>query len=267
MNTLHPGSQGNDVVQLQTRLAELGFPPGKLDGDFGPGTRAALIAFQSSQGLLADGVAGPRTLTALGLMEDASLPSAIPGVTVARVCTMFPYTPRVSIETHLPRVLEALVADALQDRPMVLMALATIRAETEGFEPISEGISKYNTSPGGKPFDLYDRRTDIGNSRPGDGAKYKGRGFIQLTGKANYRQHGRAIGLGDALVKDPEQANDPRIAARLLASFLKAKEVAIKTALLQHDLAHARRLVNGGSHGLDKFTDCYQRGLQVLPVA
>ena len=36
---------------------------------------------------------------------------------------------------------------------MVLMALATIRAETESFEPISEGKSKFNTSPGGRPFD------------------------------------------------------------------------------------------------------------------
>jgi putative chitinase len=267
MNALHPGSEGSDVIRLQNRLAELGFPPGQIDGDFGPGTRAALINFQLSQGLVADGVAGPRTLVALGLTDDDELPSAIPGVTVARVCTMFPHTRRDNIEAHLPRVLEALVADALRDRPMVLMALATIRAETEGFVPISEGVSQYNTSPGGQPFDLYDRRGDIGNSQPGDGAKYKGRGFIQLTGKANYQEHGQAIGLGDTLVKDPDLANDPKIAAQLLASFLKAKETAIKTALLRNDLAHARRLVNGGSHGLEQFTDCYQRGLLALPAA
>lgn len=69
---------------------------------------------------------------------------------------------------------------------MVLMALSTIRAETEGFEPINEGLSKYNTSPGGHPFDLYDYRSDISNKRKDHGAKYKGRGLIQLTGRFNY---------------------------------------------------------------------------------
>jgi len=267
MNTLRPGSQEDDVKKLQIRLAELGFPPGKIDGDFGPGTEAALMGFQASQGLLADGVAGPRTLAALGLMDDATLPSSIPEVTVSRVCVMFPETPRANIQTHLPTVLNSLVEAELQERPMVLMALASIRAETEGFVPISEGISRFNTSPGGRPFDLYDRRSDIGNSQPGDGALYRGRGFIQLTGKANYLEHGRAIGLGDTLLRDPEQANEPLIAARLLSSFIKAKERPIKVALQQGDLAQARRLVNGGSHGLDRFKDCYQRGLAVLPNA
>jgi len=264
MNTLRPGSSGDEVKLLQSRLVKLGFPPGKIDGDFGPGTEAAVRAFQYSQRLLVDGVAGPRTLAALGLVSDATLPSVIPQVTVEKTCVMFPYTPRKNIEKHLPTVLQGLVKAELQEKPMVLMALATIRAETEGFVPISEGKSKFNTSPGGKPFDLYDRRTDIGNSQPGDGERYRGRGFIQLTGKDNYLQHGKAIGLADDLINNPDLANDPVIAARLLCSFIKAKERAIKEALLEHDLRHARRLVNGGSHGLDRFTDCYQRGQALL---
>lgn len=263
MNTLRAGSSGddgNDVMQLQTRLAARGFPPGKIDGDFGPGTEAALINFQKSQGLVADGVAGPRTLAALGLTDDDSLPSAIPQVTVDKVCTMFPQTPRPNIQKYLPFVLAGLVNATLQDKPMVLMALATIRAETEGFVPISEGISRFNTSPGGQPYDLYDHRTDLGNSQVGDGAKYCGRGFIQLTGKTNYQQHGQAIGMGDQLVAHPELANDPATAAALLATFLKAKEVPIKTALAAGDLRTARKLVNGGSNGLDRFEDCYKVG-------
>jgi peptidoglycan L-alanyl-D-glutamate endopeptidase CwlK len=260
MATLHPASSGREVEKLQTRLAELGFPPGKIDGDFGPATEAALLAFQKSQGLLADGVAGPRTLAALGLADDNALPSAIPQVTVEKVCVMFPNTPRANIEKNLPYVLDGLVNAALQDKPMVLMALATIRAESEGFVPINEGQSRYNTSPGGHPFDLYDRRADLGNSQPGDGAKYCGRGYIQLTGKANYRQHGLAIGLGEQLLDAPERANKPDIAAALLASFLKARERVIKEALVAGNLRGARRLVNGGSHGVERFEDCWRRG-------
>ena len=264
MNTLRPGSSGDEVKALQSRLAKLGFPPGKIDGDFGPGTEAAVRAFQYSKRLLADGVAGPRTLVALGLVKDATLPSAIPQVSVEKTCVMFPNTRRKNIATHLPTVLQGLVEAELQDKPMVLMALATIRAETEGFVPVSEGKSRFNTSPGGSPFDLYDKRTDIGNSQAGDGERYCGRGFIQLTGKANYRQHGKAIGMGNDLITNPDLANDPVIAARLLCSFIKDKERNIKEALLENDLRHARRLINGGSHGLDRFVDCYQRGNTVL---
>lgn len=264
MNTLRPGSAGGEVVKLQSELAAQGFPPGKIDGDFGPATEAALIAFQKARGLLADGVAGPRTLAALGLVESDALPSAIPQLTVEKVCLMFPNTLRANIEKHLPTVADGLVWATIQEKPMILMALATIRAETEGFLPISEGQSRYNTSPGGHPFDLYDRRTDLGNSQVGDGEKYRGRGFVQLTGKDNYRTHGQAIGLGDSLLSNPDQANDPTIAARLLASFIKAKERPIKEALLEGDLRTARRLVNGGSHGLERFMDCYQRGDRLL---
>lgn len=264
MSVLKEGSSGPAVIKLQERLKELGFDPGAIDGDFGPGTEAAVMAFQKSQGLLADGIAGPRTLHALGQTQGNRLPSAVPQVTVAVVSKMFPATPLGNIKANLPVVLEALEAANLADKPMVLMALATIRAETESFEPISEGRSKFNTSPNGHPFDLYDNRKDLGNRGRPDGASFKGRGFIQLTGRANYQTHGAAIGLGNQLVDKPELANDPKIAAQLLASFLKAKERPVKEALLDNDLKQARKLVNGGSHGLDRFVDAYSIGNRLI---
>ncbi|MBM3404781.1 MAG: peptidoglycan-binding protein [Bacteroidetes bacterium] len=264
MKTLKEGSSGPEVVKLQKKLKTLGYNPGSADGDFGPATKAAVIGFQRSQGLLADGVAGPRTLTAMGLMDDPSLPPCIASVTSTMVSKMFPFTQVDSIKRNLPFVLQALEEYGITDKPMVLMALASIRAETEGFEPISEGKSKYNTSPGGHSFDLYDNRSDLGNQGVPDGEKFKGRGFIQLTGRANYQKHGKAIGLGNKLITNPELANDPKTAARLLTSFLKNKERAIKEALLENDLRLARRLVNGGSHGLDRFTNAYQIGEELI---
>ena len=65
MPTLKQGSSGPDVINLQKRLKDLGFDPGEPDGRFGPGTTAAVIAFQQSQGLQADGIAGPATMAAL----------------------------------------------------------------------------------------------------------------------------------------------------------------------------------------------------------
>jgi len=64
---LTEGATGAKVKELQQRLKEKGFNPGALDGTFGPGTKAALIAFQKSKGLQADGVAGAKTLAALGI--------------------------------------------------------------------------------------------------------------------------------------------------------------------------------------------------------
>jgi putative chitinase len=90
---LKEDSQGQAVVRLQKRLKKFGFNPGNIDGDFGPATKAAVIAFQKSGGLLADGIAGPRTLTALKLSNSDALPSALPGATVTVVSKMFPFTP------------------------------------------------------------------------------------------------------------------------------------------------------------------------------
>lgn len=267
MAVLKEGSTGPEVRQLQERLKALGFNPGMIDGMFGMATEAAVIAFQKSQGLLADGIAGPRTLRALGLAVDAAMPSVIPQVTVGIVSKMFPLTPLDNIKANLPPVLNALVRTELVEKPMVLMALATIRAETESFQPIDEGQSRYNTSPGGHPFDLYDSRQDLGNQGPPDGARFKGRGFIQLTGRANYQRYGAAIGLGDELITNPDRANDPDIASGLLAHFLKDKERPIKEALLEGDLRTARRLVNGGAHGLDRFTEAFRIGDSLIVLA
>jgi hypothetical protein len=187
-------------------------------------------------------------------------------ITVDMAAQIVPYAPRANIESNLPFVLNALIAPELADTSMILMALATIRAETGSFLPISEFVSQFNTSPGGCPFDLYDSRADLGNQGPPDGERFKGRGFIQLTGRSNYALHGVAIGLGDQLIENPDLANHPDIAAQLLASFLKVHEERIRAALTAGDLSEARRLVNGGTHGLDAFTAAYNTGLALLPA-
>lgn len=263
--TLRLGVKGADVAALQRALKKRGFNPGAADGVFGNGTEAAVMAFQRSAGLLADGVAGPRTLGALTTGKPGKLPYAFAGKSDAEVlqivARMFPHTPLDNIESNLPPVLAALKAANLADRLMVIMSLATIRAETESFEPVAEGKSRFNTSPGGRPFDLYDNRRDLGNQGAPDGERFRGRGYVQLTGRANYETYGRQIGLGKQLLDEPELASAPDVAARLLAAFLGPREAQIKEALLDLDLRRARRLVNGGSHGIERFTAAYETGI------
>ena len=264
MATLKRGMRGDEVRALQQKLKDAGFNPGGIDGHFGKATEAALRGFQASEGLLVDGVAGRQTLAALSAEVEPDPPLAIENVTVERVERMFPLTPRANIVTNLPPVLNSLVASELADKPMVLMALATIRAETAGFLPISEGKSRFNTSPGGHPFDLYDNRRDLGNQGAPDGDLFKGRGYIQLTGRDNYARIGEKIGLGNGLIENPERANEPDVAADILAAFLKNKERRIREAIIDNDLAAARKLVNGGRHGLERFRRAFRTGETVI---
>jgi hypothetical protein len=62
-----PAMSGSKVLEIQQALRTAGFDPGSLDGEFGPHTHAAVLAFQLAHGLLADGEVGPRTASALGI--------------------------------------------------------------------------------------------------------------------------------------------------------------------------------------------------------
>jgi Putative peptidoglycan binding domain len=63
--TLKPGDTGAQVRALQRALKALGYPVGKVDGQYGPATKTAVAAFQHTAGLAEDGVVGPKTLNAL----------------------------------------------------------------------------------------------------------------------------------------------------------------------------------------------------------
>ena len=70
------GSRGSEVTKIQTILKEKGFYTGKIDGIYGTMTRNAVIKFQKSRGLTADGIAGKNTLAALGITSGTSTGSS-----------------------------------------------------------------------------------------------------------------------------------------------------------------------------------------------
>ncbi len=257
-------SEAAKVDFLRTGLEQMGYRPAPFTALDSQECRAVVLRFQQDQRLPdVDGIAGPETFGALSerLLPDSRRPDDTDRFTLERVRGMFPGAPQGNIRTHLPLVLEALRSQQLGDQEMTLMALATIRAETAGFEPIDEYESQYNTHPGGAPFGAYDFRSDLGNQGPPDGARYKGRGFVQLTGRSNYEQIGRVVGVD--LVNQPERANDPVTAAAILVAFLKRRKRRIRGCLLLDDLAGARRTVNGGTHGLEAFRTAYLTGLKL----
>lgn len=258
------------ATQIQIRLIALNLLAPPADGLFGVKSKAAFRQFQTLTEMSRPGILDAATAKTLieAKPEDLKWASATHLFTVPLVKQIFFDAPSSNVEKYLPLVLKALNDEGIGDRDMVLTALGTIRAETAGFEPISEGRSPYNTA--NKPFDLYDAGTpkgeELGNIKSGDGERFKGRGFIQLTGRYNYTEYSQAIGLGSQLVNNPDLANDPVIAARLLASFLKQQRSIIRRSFAQSpiDYHSARRAVNGGIHGLDRFQTAIESGYQLL---
>lgn len=256
------GSQGAQVRELRRALArELGadgadFPTLDKSDVFDSDVEAAVRRWQAGIALVADGVVGARCQVLLGLMPVTKLSLTL-GTNEVRA--LFPATKPANISRYLPYVLAALGAAGLKDGPLVLAALATIRAETEGFLPITEFRSQFNTDPGQAPFNRYEGKASLGNTRGGDGAKFCGRGFVQLTGRDNYQRHGDAIGVDlTSSSSSPELANAPEVASALLAHFLSDCATRMRAALAKKDYRAARKLVNGGSHGLDRFTDVFK---------
>lgn len=257
MLLLMRGNAGKEVAGLKKALRKaLGKDApayaGLADGDeFNADTETALRAWQSSVGLVADGIAGPRSLAALGIAPRAEL--AV-GVDIALVSKLFPYTRTSNIAGNLPYVTAALAAFGLTDANMISVALGTIRAETEGFVPIAELPSHFNTLPGQAAFSAYESR--LGNKKPGDGARYRGRGYVQLTGRGNYEKFGKVLDI--SLLDNPDSACAPEVAACLLAAYLDANREKLSRALAKDDLRAARKVVNGGNHGLERFSDTFR---------
>ena len=260
------GDQGTQIRRLRKKLALLLGDDARefaalargdiIDAD----VEAATRRWQAGVGLIADGVVGPRCQNVLGLREQLPMEVRFDADHVQR---LFPATKPANIKRYLPYLASALASCGLRDRTMLCAALGMIRAESEGFLPMTEMQSQFNTRAGQAPFSAYDMRRDLGNNQPGDGARFRGRGFVQLTGRANYLRYGQSLGVD--LIAHPDLANAPEVAASLLAQYLADRADALRAALLDGRFALARKMVNGATLGLERFRDVFIRADQVWP--
>lgn len=234
----------NTNKRTQTKLKLLGYYNGAVDGIVGPKTRQAIETFTSE----------------FKTVNDQDFQLTLNLNIINKVKKMFPAISSKNIELNCIAVVDALIDDGITSPKVIIAALATIRAEVESFAPVNEGVSKYNTRD--YPFDLYDNRRDLGNTGHPDGELYKGRGYIQLTGRANYQRIGKLLNI------DLESA--PRLALsyapKILSKFILGVLPQMTKALEAGKLRTVRKLVNGGSHGLDRFMDAYNKGIKVFNI-
>ncbi|TWR87899.1 glycoside hydrolase family 19 protein [Pseudomonas saxonica] len=106
----------------------------------------------------------------------------------------------------------------------------------------------------------YEGRADLGNTQPGDGSKYRGRGLIQITGRANYMMCGEALALD--LINQPELLEKPQHACMSAAWFWASR--GLNTLADAGQFEAITRRINGGQNGAADRQALYARALKVL---
>ena len=106
----------------------------------------------------------------------------------------------------------------------------------------------------------YEGRADLGNTVAGDGSKFRGRGLIQITGRANYAECGEALGLD--LFTQPELLEKPQYACMSAAWFWSSKGLNTLADAGKFDTITNR--INGGQNGAADRRALYARALKVL---
>lgn len=108
--------------------------------------------------------------------------------------------------------------------------------------------------------EAYEGRKDLGNTQPGDGRRFRGRGLLQITGRANYAECGKGIGLD--LLSHPELLEDPVHAVRSACWFWLAR--GLNTMADTGDIVKVSKRINGGTNGLAPRVAYYKRALAAL---
>lgn len=106
----------------------------------------------------------------------------------------------------------------------------------------------------------YEGRADLGNTETGDGSRYRGRGLIQITGRANYAACGEALGID--LINHPELLEQPQYACLSAAWFWATK--GLNTLADAGEFNTITRRINGGLNGLADRLNLWAKAREVL---
>ncbi len=112
--------------------------------------------------------------------------------------------------------------------------------ETDGFKSLKEYASGA----------AYEGRADLGNTQPGDGVKFKGRGIFMYTGRANYRDVSRHLFGDDRLLNNPEILEQPKYAALSAMYYWKSRGLnELADVGTEEAFKTITRRINGGLNG------------------
>ena len=113
----------------------------------------------------------------------------------------------------------------------------------------------------------YEGRKDLGNTEKGDGKRYKGRGLIQITGRANYQKltnEMRGLPMGVDFVEQPELLKEPQYAVQSAFWFWNDRKLNKYADLKEDNFRRITKIINGGYNGYDDRYKIWQRAKEVL---
>lgn len=161
-------------------------------------------------------------------------------------------------DEYLPHFLHAADVAHINTTKRMAMWIAQLRHESGGLRWMQEIASGQ----------AYEGRRDLGNTQPGDGVRYKGRGPIQLTGRANYRaftQWANRSGVSTLnFENEPKLLEDPRWGFMAAAYYWVVARPKLNEYADNGDVLAATRAINGGTNGLAERTKFYNEALRML---
>jgi putative chitinase len=128
---------------------------------------------------------------------------------------------------------------------MMEFGIDTVERETMFLAQVAHESGAFNYVREIASGQAYEGRKDLGNTEPGDGVRYKGRGLIQVTGKANYKSCGDALGID--LIAQPELLETPEYAARSAGWFWDSRK--LNAIADKGDFLLLTKRINGGTNG------------------
>jgi putative chitinase len=153
---------------------------------------------------------------------------------------VMPTARREKAELYAEPLRKAMLECGITTVPRAAMFLAQIAHESGALNYVRELWGPTEQQKG------YEGRSDLGNTQPGDGHKFRGRGLIQITGRANYAECGKALGLD--LINHPEQLETPDGAARSACWFWLSR--GLNPLADAGDFIKVTKRINGGTNGL-----------------
>lgn len=274
---LKKGSTGDDVKTLQARLGLT------ADGIFGPGTETAVKAWQTQNGLIADGTVGNSTWAAL--FPDSSTAASIATTETGSNVDSNLSSSLNALKGHIPDAVIAQIPAITELSNALRLAhfLAQCAHESAEFKVVQENLNysadslknvfpKYFPEPLNETYAsqpekiasrVYANRMGNGDEASGDGYTFRGRGYIQLTGRSNYTAFGQSVGADTVADPDLVATEYPLASA---AFFFDANKIwticdggatdAVITAVTQK--------VNGGTNGLADRTQYFKQYYALL---
>lgn len=115
--------------------------------------------------------------------------------------------------------------------------------------------------------EAYEGRKDLGNTQKGDGKRYKGRGLIQITGRANYQRltdEMRGLAMGVDFVEQPELLKEPEYAVLSAFWYWDVNKLNRYATLKEEDFRKLTKAINGGYNGYADRVAIWNRAKEVL---